>query len=187
MINPFLVFLFIIIISNFFIIFSLNPIHSILWLVFIYINSAAALLSVNIEFVPLILIIVYVGAIAILFCFALMMLDTLNQENFSVKKPYSGIILIIIFIIYFFYNIINAKVFYFTSTQFLINWDFNNFSDFHLFANLFYTSYFIVFSLITIILLIGLVGVLWINLQSSISSKHQIISQQQQRTLYYDK
>lgn len=187
MVNSFLIFLLIIIISNFFIIFSLNPIHSILWLVFIYINSAAALISINIEFIPLILIIVYVGAIAILFCFALMMLDTLNQENFNVKKPYSGVILVIIFIIYFSYNIINTKVFYFTLNEFLINWDFSNYSDFHLFANSFYTSYFIIFTLITIILLIGLIGVLWINLQSSISSKHQFISQQQQRTLYNDK
>jgi len=52
-----------------------NPIHSLLFLVLVFLNSAGILISFNIEFIALLLVIIYVGAIAILFLFILMMID----------------------------------------------------------------------------------------------------------------
>ena len=52
-----------------------NPIHSVLFLVLVFCNSTALLLLYGIEFLSIMLIIIYVGAIAILFLFVVMMLD----------------------------------------------------------------------------------------------------------------
>ena len=60
---------------------SLNPIHSVFWLVLVFLNSSALLLLLGFNFIPLMIIIVYVGAIAILFIFVIMMLDILQLKR----------------------------------------------------------------------------------------------------------
>ena len=52
-----------------------NPVHSVLFLVLVFLNAAGMLFVLQLEFIPLTFIIVYVGAIAILFLFVVMMLD----------------------------------------------------------------------------------------------------------------
>ncbi|MCB9948527.1 MAG: NADH-quinone oxidoreductase subunit J [Rhodospirillaceae bacterium] len=52
-----------------------NPVHSVLYLILAFFNSAALFLLMGAEFVAFILIIVYVGAVAVLFLFVVMMLD----------------------------------------------------------------------------------------------------------------
>ena len=54
---------------------SRNPVHSVLFLIFAFVNSAGLFLLAGAEFLALILIIVYVGAVAVLFLFVVMMLD----------------------------------------------------------------------------------------------------------------
>jgi NADH-quinone oxidoreductase subunit J len=53
-----------------------NPVHSVLWLVLAFFNAAALFLLAGAEFLAMILVIVYVGAVAVLFLFVVMMLDT---------------------------------------------------------------------------------------------------------------
>ena len=57
------------------VIFARNPVHSVLWLILAFFNAAGLMLLVGAEFVALILVIVYVGAVAVLFLFVVMMLD----------------------------------------------------------------------------------------------------------------
>jgi len=52
-----------------------NPIHSVLFLILVFCNSAGLLMLLGVEFLGIIFIIVYVGAIAILFLFVVMMLN----------------------------------------------------------------------------------------------------------------
>ena len=52
-----------------------NPVHSVLFLVLVFLGAASMLFILQLEFLPLSFIIVYVGAIAILFLFVVMMLD----------------------------------------------------------------------------------------------------------------
>ena len=54
---------------------SFNPVHSILFLILVFLNSAILLISHGIDFLGIFIIIVYVGAIAILFLFVLMMFN----------------------------------------------------------------------------------------------------------------
>src|SRR6202521_4470022 len=54
---------------------SRNPVHSVLFLILSFFNAAALFLLVGAEFLAMILVIVYVGAVAVLFLFVVMMLD----------------------------------------------------------------------------------------------------------------
>src|ERR687898_3346109 len=52
-----------------------NPVHSVLWLIVAFFNAAGLMLIVGAEFIAMLLVIVYVGAVAGLFPFVVMMLD----------------------------------------------------------------------------------------------------------------
>jgi NADH-quinone oxidoreductase subunit J len=52
-----------------------NPVHSVLWLILAFFNAAGLMLIVGAEFIAMLLVIVYVGAVAVLFLFVVMMLD----------------------------------------------------------------------------------------------------------------
>lgn len=65
----FFLFKLIVLVSSIFVIFSANPVHSVLFLVLVFINSAFLLMFLEADFMALILIVVYVGAIAVLFLF----------------------------------------------------------------------------------------------------------------------
>ena len=54
---------------------SRNPVHSVLWLIVAFFNAAGLMLIIGAEFIAMLLVIVYVGAVAVLFLFVVMMLD----------------------------------------------------------------------------------------------------------------
>ena len=54
---------------------SRNPVHSVLWLIMAFFNAAGLMVLVGAEFIAMLLVIVYVGAVAVLFLFVVMMLD----------------------------------------------------------------------------------------------------------------
>ena len=56
-------------------IFARNPVHSVLWLILAFFNAGGLMLLTGAEFIALLLVIVYVGAVAVLFLFVVMMLD----------------------------------------------------------------------------------------------------------------
>ena len=57
------------------VIFARNPVHSVLWLIVAFFNAAGLMVLVGAEFIAMVLVIVYVGAVAVLFLFVVMMLD----------------------------------------------------------------------------------------------------------------
>ena len=57
------------------VIFARNPVHSVLWLIVAFFNAAGLMLILGAEFIAMLLVIVYVGAVAVLFLFIVMMLD----------------------------------------------------------------------------------------------------------------
>ena len=56
-------------------IFARNPVHSVLWLILAFFNAAGLMILVGAEFIAMLLVIVYVGAVAVLFLFVVMMLN----------------------------------------------------------------------------------------------------------------
>ncbi|MBT2185493.1 NADH-quinone oxidoreductase subunit J [Sphingobium nicotianae] len=65
----------IVVASGAMVIFARNPVHSVLWLILAFFNAAGLMVLLSAEFVAMLLVIVYVGAVAVLFLFVVMMLD----------------------------------------------------------------------------------------------------------------
>ena len=66
--------------SAFMVISARNPVYSVLWLILTFFNSAGLFVLMGAEFLAMILVVVYVGAVAVLFLFVVMMLD-INFQN----------------------------------------------------------------------------------------------------------
>ena len=71
----FYLFAVLVIASGAFTILARNPVHSVLWLILAFFNGAGLMVLVGAEFIAMLLVIVYVGAVAVLFLFVVMMLD----------------------------------------------------------------------------------------------------------------
>ena len=81
------------------VIFSRNPVHSVLWLILAFFNAAGLMLIAGAEFIALLLVIVYVGAVAVLFQFVDMMLDIDFAElrsGFSKNLPFGIFIALVL-------------------------------------------------------------------------------------------
>lgn len=78
-----------------------NPVHSVLFLILAFFNSAALLVLLGAEFIAFILIVVYVGAVAVLFLFVVMMLDINFGElrrGFLQYLPVGGLVALILLV-----------------------------------------------------------------------------------------
>ncbi len=74
---------------------SRNPVHSVLWLILAFISAAGLFVLLGAEFVAMLLIIVYVGAVAVLFLFVVMMLDVNFAELKAEMAKYMPLALLI--------------------------------------------------------------------------------------------
>lgn len=74
---------------------SRNPVHSVLWLILAFLSSAGLFVLLGAEFVAMLLIIVYVGAVAVLFLFVVMMLDIDFAELKGEMSKYMPLALLI--------------------------------------------------------------------------------------------
>src|SRR6201996_900590 len=81
--------------SAFMVIASKNPVHSVLFLILAFVNASGLFMLLGAEFLAMILIVVYVGAVAVLFLFVVMMLDVDFAElrqGFIDYLPIGGLI-----------------------------------------------------------------------------------------------
>lgn len=164
----------IILTSAIFVIYSSNTIYSIFFLILTFTNATGLLLISEIEFISIMLIIIYVGAITVLFLFIIMMLDInilINKNNFS----YFPIILLISFIfsietfIVFsknfttYFNIIEKSFFKnnIIYKQFIKHFDIIN--NIETIGHILYTYYSFLFLISGIILLIALIGAIFLT------------------------
>jgi NADH-quinone oxidoreductase subunit J len=74
---------------------SRNPVHSVLWLILSFLSSAGLFVLLGAEFVAMLLVIVYVGAVAVLFLFVVMMLDVDFAELKAGMAQYMPVALLI--------------------------------------------------------------------------------------------
>src|SRR5436305_2557598 len=87
--------------SAFMVIASKNPVHSVLFLILAFVNAAGLFVLLGAEFLAMILIVVYVGAVAVLFLFVVMMLDVDFAElrqGFLDYLPIGGLIGLILLV-----------------------------------------------------------------------------------------
>nr|ADW83096.1 NADH dehydrogenase subunit 6 [Diacronema lutheri]QHD45370.1 NADH dehydrogenase subunit 6 [Pavlova sp. NIVA-4/92] len=78
-----------------------NPVHSVFALIFVFVNVASVLLVLRVEFISLLFLVVYVGAVAVLFLFVIMMLNVkLNEaSDNSVSYLPLGLVLGVLFLL----------------------------------------------------------------------------------------
>lgn len=113
--------------SAIFVIYSTNTIYSAFFLILVFLNSAGLLILSEVEFLSIMLIIIYVGAITVLFIFVIMMLNiniTKNKDKINDNFGYLPIIFLILFIFFLETFIVFSKIF--TSYYNLINNSFFN-------------------------------------------------------------
>src|SRR5258705_1566913 len=94
----FYVFSTIIIASALLVVLSRNPVHSVLFLILAFFNAAALFVLLGAEFLAMILVVVYVGAVAVLFLFVVMMLDidfVALRSGFMRYLPLGGVLAIV--------------------------------------------------------------------------------------------
>lgn len=160
---------------------SLNPIHSVFWLVLVFLNTSALLILLGFNFIPLMLIVVYVGAIAILFLFVIMMLDILQLRRI---ESISNIIPLVLCI---FINVLTQLLLYFKNYNLFINienlslWQLDSNSQINIIAKVMYSFYSYPFIIISLLLLVAMVGAIILVLDLGIISRKQTLVEQHQR------
>ena len=170
----------IIILSSLLVVFVSNPVHSVLFLIFTFFNAAIIFLIFEAEFLAMTILIVYVGAVAVLFLFVVMMLDiseSIVKEGFLKYFPF-GLLLITIFFLELF-MIFNANKIPFP-TNGSINIDevslgIDNTKTIGLFL---YTDYFIIFQISGFLLLLAMIGAI-VLAQNEYTGEKRISPQKQ--------
>src|SRR4030095_3386838 len=87
------------ILAGAFTILARNPVHSVLWLIVAFFNGAGLMVLAGAEFIAMLLVIVYVGAVAVLFLFVVMMLDidfAQLRSGFTKNLPFGIIIAVVL-------------------------------------------------------------------------------------------
>ncbi len=82
-------------VGGLFTVISRHPVHSVLWLILSFVSSAGLFVLLGAEFVAMLLVIVYVGAVAVLFLFVVMMLDVDFAELKAEMAKYMPLALLI--------------------------------------------------------------------------------------------
>ena len=169
--------------SAFMVIAAKNPVHSVLYLILTFVNAAGLFVMLGAEFLAMILIVVYVGAVAVLFLFVVMMLDVdfaeLKQgalQYLPIGMLIGGIFFTELFLVVGFWAIgpgvpqtitapIAAKM-----------------SNIEVIGLVFYTRYVYFFEAAGMILLVAMVGAIVLTLQHRVRVRRQNISEQNART-----
>jgi NADH-quinone oxidoreductase subunit J len=153
-----------------------NPVHSVLFLILAFCNACITLILFNAEFLGFLFIIIYVGAIAVLFLFVVMML---NIKIYQQKINYY-FVLFFIFCFPIFYIIETA--FSFSLTFFKKNNLIDSFSNIEIFGQILYNNYLIPFLICGIILLVAMIGAIVLTLNFHSQRRNEITFRQLSRS-----
>ncbi|MEP3278772.1 MAG: NADH-quinone oxidoreductase subunit J [Stappiaceae bacterium] len=167
--------------SAFMVISARNPVHSVLFLILVFFNAAGLFLMLGAEFLALILLVVYVGAVAVLFLFVVMMLDVdfvELRQGFLQYLPVGalvGIILLVELIMGVGAWVIDANV---AAVPVAPIPPVDEVSNIRAIGELLYTRYIYFFQAAAMILLVAMIGAIVLTLRHKEGVKRQDISKQ---------
>ena len=174
----------IVIASACFVILARNPVHSVLWLILAFFNAAALMVLVGAEFIAMLLVIVYVGAVAVLFLFVVMMLDIDFSElraGFVKNAPLGVAIAVVLFVELFVglvaYNAGGLEL----GTPDGLNAPVLGRSNIASIGALLYSRYLFLFEAAGVILLVAMIGAIVLTLRHRPEVRGQDISKQVKR------
>jgi NADH-quinone oxidoreductase subunit J len=166
---------------------SENPVHSVLFLVLVFFNAAGLLLLLEAEFLAMLFIVVYVGAIAVLFLFVVMMLQVkLARTSLTGYLPVGGLL----FLAFFLEVLVLLEGDLLSPLggasqgpspdQWVLQVD--ALTNAQILGQVMYTYYFYFFLAASLILLVAMVGAILLTMQVQYNVKRQQIFQQVSRT-----
>ncbi len=178
----FYLFAFIMIASAFMVILSRNPVHSVLFLILCFFNSAGIFLILGAEFLAFILVIVYVGAVAVLFLFVVMMLDVEFKSMTSTVISYLpiGMTIGVIVLAELMLVLFTWKRDYSVTDNLSITSD-KQYSNTEIIGLVLYTDNILFFQLAGLILLASMIGAIVLTVNHRPSAKRQDINKQVER------
>ncbi|HXH71279.1 MAG TPA: NADH-quinone oxidoreductase subunit J [Mariprofundaceae bacterium] len=155
-----------------------NTMHSVMSLIFSFFNAAGLFFMLDAEFLGVILILIYVGAVMVLFMFVIMMLEVNTaklREGFLQYLPTGGLVAAILLIE--FVAAANSGVFASDAmtTAAHLGKEVNNTKEI---GQILYTQYLLGFEIAAVILLVALVGAVVLTLRTRKDAKYQNISAQ---------
>ncbi len=174
----FYTFSFIAIISAIMLTVSKNTVHSVFFLILDFISISCLFIMIGAEFLGMMMLIVYVGAVAVLFLFVVMMLNVTQQENqwfISTKSSTHLPVGLLISLVVFFELIVVIGGWKFkpdlvTSMSLSIN---QNITNAHSLGNVIYTDYIHIFQLSGMILLVAMIGAIVLTFRRRSGVKRQ--------------
>ena len=157
---------------------SKNTVHSVFFLILDFISISCLFIMIGAEFLGMMMLIVYVGAVAVLFLFVVMMLNVTQQQNqwfISTKSSTHLPIGLLISLVIFFELIVviggwKFKPDLITSMSLSIN---QNITNTHSLGNVIYTDYIHVFQLSGMILLVAMIGAIVLTFRKRSGVKRQ--------------
>jgi NADH-quinone oxidoreductase subunit J len=171
--------------SGFMVIVSRNPVHSVLYLILAFVNAAGLFLLMGAEFLAMLLVVVYVGAVMVLFLFVTMMLDVDFAElrqGFLNYLPVGGLIggIFLIELIL----VVGSWAINPTTIQPVVSNPAGGVGLTNTVAigRVLYTQYFYFFQIAGLILLVAMIGAIVLTLRDRPGVKRQNIAKQNART-----
>lgn len=158
-----------------------NPIYSVLFLILAFFNSAGLFLMLGAEFIAMLMIIVYVGAVAVLFLFVVMMLDV-DFEKLSkgfVKNLPIVLVVVGLLLAEFIFIITNSA--HILPKQ-AMKIEISGKTNIEIIGAVLYTDYIYIFQASGIILLVAMIGAITLTLRTREGVRKQNISKQISRT-----
>ncbi|MGP9810971.1 NADH-quinone oxidoreductase subunit J [Rhodopseudomonas sp. NSM] len=165
------------------VVFARNPVHSALFLILVFVNAAGMFVLMGAEFLAMILIVVYVGAVAVLFLFVIMMLDvdfSRLREGFLEYLPF-GLLIGFIFLAELLL-LAGGWVITPTVTKTITAPIPADVSNTEALGLVLYTRYIHYFQISGVILLVAMIGAIVLTLRHKKSVKRQNIVEQNART-----
>ena len=160
------------------VIFARNPVHSVLWLILAFFNAAGLMLLMGAEFIAMLLVIVYVGAVAVLFLFVVMMLDIdFSQLRSGVSRNLPFGLLIAIVLLAEIVIAVSARGEGTVMVQ-AAGAGANPAPNIEALGELLYTRYLLVFELAGLILLVAMIGAIVLTHRSRGDVRGQNASRQ---------
>ena len=157
---------------------SKNTVHSVFFLILDFISISCLFIMIGAEFLGMIMLIVYVGAVAVLFLFVVMMLNVAQQNDVLFQTPtrYSHLPIGLIISLVIFFELIIVVGGWKYKPDLLsansINID-QNVTNTHLIGNILYTEYIHLFQLSGMILLVAMVGAIVLTFEKRSGIKRQ--------------
>lgn len=173
------------VIAGFLVIASRNPVHSVLFLILAFFNAAGLFVLMGAEFLALILLIIYVGAVAVLFLFVVMMLDidfSELREGFLQYLPVGaliGLIVLMELVTVFGTWVLTPEIVAVAASPIP---PIDEVTNVEAIGRVMYTQYVYFFQAAGMVLLVAMIGAIVLTLRKRPDARHQVIADQVART-----